>query len=61
MLLTILWGSCLIVGKCDLENSVAIDQKDTKGLNLAGKSLCLNLSVILDDAMLTIVNVAFII
>ncbi|MED6121868.1 hypothetical protein PIB30_034101 [Stylosanthes scabra] len=35
MLLTILWGSCLIVGRCDLENSVAIDDKDTKGFNLS--------------------------
>ncbi|KAM6572461.1 hypothetical protein CsatA_016541 [Cannabis sativa] len=34
MLLTVLWGSCLIFGKCDLENSKALDHKDTKGFNL---------------------------
>ncbi|KAJ1417405.1 Sodium/calcium exchanger membrane region [Sesbania bispinosa] len=39
MLLTILWGTCLIVGRCDLENSVAIDQKDTKGFDLAGSGI----------------------
>lgn len=36
MLLTILWGTCLIVGKCDLENSVAVDEKDTKSFSLTG-------------------------
>lgn len=39
MLLTILWGTCLIVGKCDLENSVAVDEKDTKRFSLAGTYL----------------------
>lgn len=36
MLLTVIWGSCIIVGKCDIENSVAMDGKDTKGLSLTG-------------------------
>lgn len=36
MLLTILWGTCLLVGKCDLENSVAVDQKDEKLFSLTG-------------------------
>ena len=36
MLLTVIWGSCVIVGKCDLEDSVAQDAKDTKGFNLTG-------------------------
>ncbi|PON81598.1 Parvalbumin [Trema orientale] len=39
MLLTILWGSCLIAGKCDLENSVAVDQQDTKGFSLTGSGV----------------------
>lgn len=39
MLLTILWGSCIIVGKCDIENSVATDLKDTRGFSLTGNSL----------------------
>lgn len=36
MLLTVIWGSCVIVGKCDIENSVATDKKDTKGFSLTG-------------------------
>lgn len=36
MLLTVLWGSCIIVGKCDIEDSRAKDLKDTKGLSLTG-------------------------
>lgn len=39
MLLTILWGTCLIVGKCDLENSVAVDEKNTKRFSLAGSGV----------------------
>jgi hypothetical protein len=40
MLLTIVWGSCLIVGKCDLDvNSVALDGKDTKTFSFTGKPL----------------------
>lgn len=39
MLLTILWSTCLVVSKCDLENSVAVDQKDTKVFSLTGNSL----------------------
>ncbi|XP_059442096.1 sodium/calcium exchanger NCL2-like [Corylus avellana] len=34
MLLTIIWGSCVIVGKCDLVDSKAVDSKDTKGYSL---------------------------
>ncbi|KAG6689199.1 hypothetical protein I3842_11G162700 [Carya illinoinensis] len=34
MLLTIIWGTCVIVGKCDLVDSVAQDLQDTKGFNL---------------------------
>ena len=36
MLLTVLWGSCLILGKCDLESSLSRDPKDTKGFSLTG-------------------------
>ena len=39
MLLTVIWGSCVIVGKCDIQGSVAMDNKDTKGLSLTGKSI----------------------
>ncbi|KAI3895513.1 hypothetical protein MKW92_010189 [Papaver armeniacum] len=34
MLLTVLWGSCVIIGKCDIEDSRAKDSKDTRGLSL---------------------------
>ncbi|KAH9305488.1 hypothetical protein KI387_009892 [Taxus chinensis] len=40
MLLTALWGSCIVVGKCDLnEASEAIDSQDTKGLSLYGSGV----------------------
>ncbi|XP_059072568.1 sodium/calcium exchanger NCL2 isoform X2 [Cryptomeria japonica] len=43
MLLTALWGSCLVVGKCDLsEESKAIDSKDTKGLSLYGSGVTID-------------------
>lgn len=34
MLLTVIWGSCIIVGKCDLEDNLARDNQDTKGFSL---------------------------
>uniref|UniRef100_A0A7N2MBC0 Sodium/calcium exchanger membrane region domain-containing protein n=1 Tax=Quercus lobata TaxID=97700 RepID=A0A7N2MBC0_QUELO len=34
LLLTIIWGSCVIAGKCDLVDSIAQDAQDTKGFNL---------------------------
>ncbi|XWS10957.1 hypothetical protein CRYUN_Cryun38cG0042900 [Craigia yunnanensis] len=34
MLLTVIWGSCVVVGRCDLRDSVAVDGTNTKGLNL---------------------------
>lgn len=39
MLLTVIWGSCIVVGKCDIEGNVAIDGKDTKGLSLTGSGV----------------------
>lgn len=39
MLLTVLWGTCIIVGKCDIENSTTMDQKDTKKFSLAGSGV----------------------
>ncbi|GFZ05463.1 sodium/calcium exchanger family protein / calcium-binding EF hand family protein [Actinidia rufa] len=39
MLLTIIWGTCVVVGKCDIENSVTIDGKDTKGCSLTGSGV----------------------
>ncbi|XP_010276580.1 PREDICTED: uncharacterized protein LOC104611295 [Nelumbo nucifera] len=35
LLLTLLWGSCVVVGKCDLDGSTAVDLQDTEGLTIA--------------------------
>ncbi|XWS28053.1 hypothetical protein CRYUN_Cryun25bG0032800 [Craigia yunnanensis] len=34
MLLTLIWGSCVVVGRCDLRDSVAVDGTITKGFSL---------------------------
>ncbi|GFP79631.1 hypothetical protein PHJA_000106600 [Phtheirospermum japonicum] len=39
MLLTVIWGTCILVGKCDIENDVAIDSRDTKGFSLRGSGV----------------------
>nr|KAJ0196212.1 hypothetical protein LSAT_V11C700382750 [Lactuca sativa] len=39
MLITVIWGTCIIVGKCDIENSVAVDNTDTKGFSLLGSGV----------------------
>ncbi|BBH01700.1 hypothetical protein Prudu_012058 [Prunus dulcis] len=39
LILTLIWGSCVVVGKCDIQNSVAIDNKDTKGFSLTGSGV----------------------
>ncbi|KAK6259853.1 hypothetical protein SCA6_014327 [Theobroma cacao] len=39
MLLTVLWGSCLILGKCDLESALSKDLVDTKGFSLTGSGV----------------------
>ncbi|XP_030549701.2 sodium/calcium exchanger NCL-like [Rhodamnia argentea] len=39
MLLTVVWGSCVLVGKCDLDGSGAVDKVDTKGFSLTGSGV----------------------
>ncbi|XP_065862003.1 sodium/calcium exchanger NCL [Euphorbia lathyris] len=41
MLLTYIWGSCIVVGKCDIRetDSIAISGQDTKGFNLTGSGV----------------------
>lgn len=39
MLITVIWGSCVIVGKCDIEGSIAKDGQNTKGFSLTGMQL----------------------
>ncbi|GMY31965.1 sodium/calcium exchanger NCL-like [Fagus crenata] len=34
ILLTLIWGSCVVVGKCDIVDTVALDAIDTKGFSL---------------------------
>ncbi|XVE86381.1 hypothetical protein DITRI_Ditri18aG0030400 [Diplodiscus trichospermus] len=39
MLLTLTWGSCLVLGKCDLDSSLSRDPRDTKGMSLTGSGV----------------------
>ncbi|OMP10032.1 Calcium-binding EF-hand [Corchorus olitorius] len=39
MLLTVVWGSCLILGKCDLDSSLSKNPRDTKGFSLRGSGV----------------------
>ncbi|PIN20881.1 hypothetical protein CDL12_06437 [Handroanthus impetiginosus] len=39
MLITVIWGTCIVVGKSDLENNLAIDSQDTKGFSLTGSGV----------------------
>ncbi|XP_054812743.1 sodium/calcium exchanger NCL-like [Prosopis cineraria] len=39
LLLTIIWGTCVIVGKCDIEDSIAKDSQDTRGFSLIGSGV----------------------
>ncbi|XVF78713.1 hypothetical protein PTKIN_Ptkin14bG0157600 [Pterospermum kingtungense] len=34
MLITVIWGSCVVVGRCDLRDSLAIDGTNIKGFHL---------------------------
>ncbi|KAI3975411.1 hypothetical protein MKX01_004498 [Papaver californicum] len=43
MLLTLLWGSCIVLGKCDIEDSTAVDLKDTKRLSLVGSGVTVDI------------------
>ncbi|KAA8523971.1 hypothetical protein F0562_010598 [Nyssa sinensis] len=39
MLLTVIWGTCVVVGKCDLQGPIAMDGKDTKTFSLIGSGV----------------------
>ncbi|KAI3942219.1 hypothetical protein MKW92_015905 [Papaver armeniacum] len=43
MLLTLLWGSCVVLGKCDIEDSTAVDLKDTKRISLTGSGVTVDI------------------
>ena len=38
MLLTVIWGTCTVVGKCDLRDNIALNNQDTKGFHLKGNN-----------------------
>ncbi|TVU33244.1 hypothetical protein EJB05_25035, partial [Eragrostis curvula] len=62
MLLTLLWGSCVIVGKCDLsENSTAIDSRDTKRFSLFGSGVSTDLQTSYASRIMAISVLPFII
>lgn len=56
LLLTIIWGTCVIVGKCDIEDSIAIDSQDTRGFSLTGMSFDIVQYLILTSLVFTSVN-----
>ena len=39
MLLSVIWGTCIFVGKCDPQDSIALDGTDTMAFSLTGMSL----------------------
>lgn len=39
LVLSLIWGSCVVVGKCDIENSIAKDNEDTRGFNFIGSGV----------------------
>ncbi|KAM7498651.1 hypothetical protein LguiA_023065 [Lonicera macranthoides] len=43
MLLTVIWGTCAVVGKCDLHGSLAVDGKDTRGFSLTGSGVSVDI------------------
>lgn len=62
MLLTLLWGSCVVVGKCDLsENSTSIDSQDTKGFSLFGSGISTDVQTSYAARIMAISIVPFII
>ncbi|KAI3753708.1 hypothetical protein L2E82_25769 [Cichorium intybus] len=38
-LITVIWGDCLLTGKCDIVNSVAVDNQDTKPFDMIGSGV----------------------
>ncbi|XP_010535054.1 PREDICTED: uncharacterized protein LOC104810447 [Tarenaya hassleriana] len=43
MLLTVIWGTCTVVGKCDLRDSIAVNGQDTKGFHLTGSGVTVDI------------------
>ena len=57
-LLTLLWGTCVVVGKCDLgPGREAVDVTDTKGFSLTGIILSLMQHVSNGDHLMVVWHV----
>ncbi|KAH9613661.1 hypothetical protein KSS87_016976 [Heliosperma pusillum] len=39
MLLTVIWGTCILVGKCDMDGVMTVDDTDTRGFSLQGSGV----------------------
>ncbi|KAL4204664.1 hypothetical protein AMTRI_Chr01g111010 [Amborella trichopoda] len=62
MLLTLLWGSCIVLGKCDIsERSTAIDQQDTKRFSLIGSGITTDRSTSMAARIMVLSIIPFII
>ncbi|XP_058221561.1 sodium/calcium exchanger NCL-like [Rhododendron vialii] len=61
MLLTIIWGTCVIVGKCDIQDSIAVDGKDTKGLSLTGSGVSTDIWTCYAARIMTVSVIPFIV
>ncbi|KAK9152954.1 hypothetical protein Sjap_000434 [Stephania japonica] len=61
MLLTLLWGSCVVIGKTDLDGSTAIDLQDTKRFSLTGSGVSTDIWTSYAARIMTISVIPFII
>ncbi|KAK9132010.1 hypothetical protein Scep_011538 [Stephania cephalantha] len=61
MLLTLLWGSCVVIGKTDLNGSIAIDSQDTKRFSLTGSGVSTDIWTSYAARIMTISVIPFII
>ncbi|CAL9180233.1 unnamed protein product [Musa hybrid cultivar] len=62
MLLTLLWGSCVVVGKCDLsDSSTSVDLQDTRGFSLFASGISTDVQTSYAARIMAISVVPFII
>ncbi|KAI8552492.1 hypothetical protein RHMOL_Rhmol06G0270700 [Rhododendron molle] len=59
--LTLLWGMFVIVGKCDIQDSIAVDGKDTKGLSLTGSGVTTDIWTCYGARIMTVSVIPFIV
>ncbi|KAL2539383.1 sodium/calcium exchanger family protein/calcium-binding EF hand family protein [Abeliophyllum distichum] len=61
ILLTVIWGTCIVVGKCDIQNSVVIDSQDMRGFSLTGSGICTDIWTPYAGFIMTISVIPFIV